>query len=283
MKKFSLFCIAIFLQVSSLSLAMHHNDEVRYTASAACGELKIFETRLTMKIFSEILRKNGFQTIKKLEILDSKIDPELLIRVPAGLEELSLNSVRDLFGNILSIRDFLTNKDCLKDLKILSLKNQNVNDSEMPVIAEIGKIRKLDLFDNQISVDGVVPFVQIVLARNQGRMDIIARMASMFKNQNLNIDESRVREILGGIEDLSLGSNEIGEAGALSLSQMMGITSLDLSSNKIGDAGVNHISQMIGVKNLNLSSNGIGESGARSLSRMNGITSLDITRVSSFL
>jgi len=82
---------------------MHHNAEAEFILTRN-QSLKFSETTLSAKTFWEILQRNRFLNIKKLEIAHSKIDPEIFKIIPEDLEELSLHSVTDLHGNILSTR-----------------------------------------------------------------------------------------------------------------------------------------------------------------------------------
>ncbi len=82
---------------------MHHNAEAEFILTRN-QSLKFSETTLSAKTFWEILQRNRFVNIKKLEIAHSKIDPEIFKIIPKDLQELSLHSVTDLHGNILSTR-----------------------------------------------------------------------------------------------------------------------------------------------------------------------------------
>jgi len=106
-----------------------------------------------MPKLSEIFKKDAQVRVIKLEISDSKIDPELFKRVPLDLEELSLNSVRDLEDNVLCIRPFLTDP-AYHDLKSLTLENQLIDDSDVSLMTHLQALKRLNLSYNQINDQG---------------------------------------------------------------------------------------------------------------------------------
>jgi|APCry1669190119_1035276.scaffolds.fasta_scaffold43975_1 hypothetical protein len=69
--------------------------------------LVFFQMVITDTEFSEML--SGSETVKKLKISHSQMDPGLFRRLHTDLQELSLESVLDLDGNLVCIDDFLTN------------------------------------------------------------------------------------------------------------------------------------------------------------------------------
>ena len=71
--------------------------------------------------FPEFFQRVDFNNnIKKLEILHSKINPKIFRRLPESVKELSMNSAKDLDGNILTVDQFL---EGLPHLKTLTLEN----------------------------------------------------------------------------------------------------------------------------------------------------------------
>ena len=252
-----IFLLMAFLHGPSLTFAMHS----KFTLTGS--RLKLSGTILSPRELSRLLPSNDFKNIKEFNISHSKIDPKLFSQLPADLEKLSMNSVTDLRGNMLSIDQCLKNTLYFNNLKALSLENQSITDSQLSIIAEMQAIQELKLPKNQIGAIGaarisiMIGITILDLSSNQLRDDGAARLLSM-----------------QGIKELYLGSNKIGDAGAASLSTIQGIRTLYLSNNQIGDAGAASLSTMQGIKELYLGSNQIGDAGAASLSTIQGIGSL---------
>jgi hypothetical protein len=122
-----------FLYYTSLADAMHHSPGGTFS-----DELRLLNVTVADAEFPEFFKREDFgNNIKKLEISHSKINPEIFRRLPGSLRELSLNSVKDLNGNILQVDQFLENLSYLNNLKSLTLENQCINDSAISVIAQI--------------------------------------------------------------------------------------------------------------------------------------------------
>ena len=120
MKKFIFFWISVSLYHPSLIFAMRRNIEMTPEASY---RVKFAGGTVTDTEFSEIFQRSNFNSIKKLEISNSRIDPEFIRRLPAGLKELSLSFVTGLQGNKLLVHQFLQDALYFDELEVLSLRN----------------------------------------------------------------------------------------------------------------------------------------------------------------
>ena len=120
MKKFLFFWIPFSLHYTSLTFAMYRNIEMTPEASY---RLKFAGGAVTDTEFSEIFQTSNFKSIEKLEISNSRIDPEFIRRLPAGLKELSLSFVTGLQGNKLLVHQFLQDALYFDELEVLSLRN----------------------------------------------------------------------------------------------------------------------------------------------------------------
>jgi Ran GTPase-activating protein (RanGAP) involved in mRNA processing and transport len=264
--------------------------------------------------FINIFQEKRFNNIKELNISYSKIDPKLFSALSTNLEKLSLNSVTDLDGNMLSSHHFLENTPYFNHLKVLSLENQHITNSQLFMMTEMQGLQKLTLPNNQITAEGFMKVVTIqglevldlrdnqvgsfdssmftqasnikrlIFKRNRINSKDAFFIAQMKKIKYLDLSENQIGDIgakhiafMQGIESLNLNHNQIGEDGAHSLSRMRGIRFLHLDFNQIGHQGADYIAQMQGIRHLNLKSNQIGDIGARYISKMVEISSLDLT------
>ena len=166
-----------------------------------------------------------FQNIEKLEISHSKVDPGLFRMLPSGLKELSLDSVTDLQGNILSIRHFFRDAQPLQNLKILRIKNQGIDDTEVFIMTQIPGLKILDLSHNHITGRG---FWEIAKMPGLEQLDLSYNQTDFLEDAMPGIS---------GIRRLSLRNNQIGNTGVSSIAKIRRITNLDLPSNRIGDVG----------------------------------------------
>jgi len=275
-----------FLCYASLAIAMHHNDERESAASNHSELIRYSQAVVTCEDFADLVPADAIESIKSLEILDSKIEAELLKGVPEGLKGLLLSSVMDLDGNISSIFDCLTDIACLHNLEMLSLKNQYIGDAQVSAIAEMRGLKSLNLSSNQITGEGFMKIVRMQgledldLSRNQIEGSQI-KLLHFFKisidnAKTLDAEEDQISEI-PKITNLNLSFNQMGDFGAAQISTMHQVINLDLALNQIGDTGVYYISQMQGIKSLNLSANHMGDAGASYIAQMQGITRLNLS------
>ena len=160
MKKWFFVGMLAFLYHSSFAHAMHYDSQsikklkTSHSNSNLPRCLVFSQMVITDAKFSEILQSNDSQNIKKLKISHSKIDPQLFKRLPSGLEELSLESVIDLDGNVVAMHHFLADVAYRNDLERLALKNQQIGDSEVVLIAQMQGLKNLNLSENQITGQG---------------------------------------------------------------------------------------------------------------------------------
>jgi len=85
-----------------------------------------------------------------------------------------------------------------------------------------------------------------------------------------------------GLTALDISTNEIEEAGAVSISKLQGLTYLDLSDSHIGVVGAAAISKLQGLTYLNLKESYISDGsdeGAQHISNMQGLTYLNLYQV----
>jgi hypothetical protein len=68
-----------------------------------------------------------------------------------------------------------------------------------------------------------------------------------------------------GSFSLTLGKNQIGDAGAQAIAGLAVLTSLTLGNNQIGDAGAKAIARLDALTWLSLAGNRIGDAGARAI------------------
>ena len=134
--------MVIFLYHSSWAIAMHPEAQASDSRSKLFA---FFETIVNPSQFLEIFQKDERGTMKKLEIAHSKINPKLFRKAPSTMKELSLSTVTDLNGNILSSRHFLNHTDYFNHLEVLSLKSQHINDAKLSIIAQMEGIKILNL------------------------------------------------------------------------------------------------------------------------------------------
>ncbi len=76
---------------------------------------------------------------------------------------------------------------------------------------------------------------------------------------------------------LNIGGNNIGDAGAESISRMPQLTTLDIGANNIGDAGAESISHMPHLTTLIIRNNLIRDAGVRSISTMRKLKTLNLS------
>jgi len=279
---------------------MYHDTDVRTTISDRSRFLKISETILT----NEQCAKLQISYFEQLEISHSKIDPALFDKLSKSLsknlKELSIDSVTDTnpTPKLLSVLHCLTNPNYLESLEALSLKNQDIGDSEMSAIASMRGLKKLDLTGNRIKDDDIINLSRMILIRNEGSKQTATAFAHKFQNLNipgLNSSEAEnnaiiavlkqelpgifaqfAQETMSGITDLNLSSNQIGDTAVEHIANMEGMVVLNLSHNQIGEGGARHIARMQGIKNLNLCNNQIGNAGAEHLSGMQEMIALNL-------
>jgi len=132
-------------------------------------EITLVSATITDADFANFFQSNDFGMIKKLKISHSKIDPELFKNLPPDLKALSLKSVKDLNGNMLSIDQFLKNTPYENNLEDLSLENQYIDDSAASVVTEIPRLKNLNLSTNQITAEG---FLKILALRELQSLDL---------------------------------------------------------------------------------------------------------------
>ena len=244
-----------FLYYTSSAIAMHPNP-----VGTLSDKLSLFAVTVADVGFPEFFQRDDFgNNIKKLEILHSKINPEIFRRLPESLKELSMNSVKDLDGNILTVDQFL---ESLPHLKTLTLENQHIDDSAISLITQMPGLKNLNLSNNQITGEG---FLKILALQGLESLDLSHNQIGSFK-------PTRIAPVR--IKRLNLNHNQIKDQDAYYIAQIKAVEILNLAENQIGDTGVSYIARMQGLETLNLSHNEIGDEGAESLADMQGLKHL---------
>jgi Ras of Complex, Roc, domain of DAPkinase/Leucine rich repeat/Leucine Rich repeat len=180
-------------------------------------------------------------------------------------------------------------------LQALSLMGCGVQDDDCDLLGKIVGLTSLNLWDNQIGVEGAKAIAQqlpgltsLHLWHNQigdeGAKAIAQELSgltflNLWENQIGVNGAKEIAERLSRLTSLHLWHNQIGDEGAKAIAQeLSGLTSLDLGSNKIGDEGAKAIAQELsGLTSLHLWHNQIGVEGAKAIAQqLSGLTFLNL-------
>ena len=151
MLRFTLSTLVAFLYYTSFASAMHHSPGQVQPDQLDLASVTIQETDLP-----NFFQNHDFGVIKKLKISHSKIHPALFKSLPPDLKELSLQSVKDIDGNMLLVDQFLKNTPYWDKLESLTLENQRIDDSAVSMIIQMPGLKNLNLSNNKIKTEALL-------------------------------------------------------------------------------------------------------------------------------
>jgi|GEM_PF-3105848 len=158
---------------------------------------------------------------------------------------------------------------------ILELDNCNLNDRDIPALAEyIARIKSLhtvSLRHNNIGSEGAILLAQPFMAKN--------RIAHTINLDDNHIGPEGVAELvkMPGLYSFSINDNNIGTEGALYLAEQNTIVSLAVNNNHINAKGTAALVRMPKLSELKIAQNELDAEGIATLVANKNINELDVS------
>lgn len=145
----------------------------------------------------------------------------------------------------------------------------------LATLAQKTGLLSLELNASRLQIP-VADLMQALTAVNAGNEAISTFSLDIARTPDLGADAASLAALgnLTHLTRLNIDANNVGDAGAVSLSALPNLTSLDIRENQISDAGAAALANIPNLTRLNLRSNQISDAGARALAALPNLTYL---------